>query len=165
MPGARRDDHTAIDFNVQIDKFMTEPKGIILYDGICILCSRWTRFVIARDPQGLFKFVPVQSDRGQAIAVSLGINPTEPETFAVQMAGKAFVKSSAIIAIVEQLPGWRWCRIFRIVPRPLLDWLYDRIARNRYRIFGKADTCIMPDAAMRQRFEDIETAQTRISGS
>ena len=140
---------------------MGAPAGLILYDSICILCSRWARFVIARDPDAQFRFVPIQGVKGREIARSLGIDPDEPDTFALILDGAALTKSAAIIAIAGRLQGWRWLRFLRVLPRAPLDWLYDRIARNRYRLFGKADSCILPDADIRDRFEDLESATAR----
>ena len=142
---------------------MDEPRGLILYDSVCILCSRWTRFVIRRDPQALFTFMPVQSSRGRALAQSLGIDSDRPESFVLVMDGKAFFKSAAVIEIVVRLPGWRWCSVFCYLPRAPLDWVYERIARNRYKIFGKARACILPDASIRSRFEDLDSAITEIA--
>ena len=142
---------------------MTVPRGIILYDSVCILCSRWTRFVIKRDSQALFTFMPIQGGKGRVLAQSLGIDPDEPESFALILNDKPYFKSAAVIKIVRQLRGWGWTSGFRYLPRAWLDWIYDRIARNRYKIFGKADSCILPDASMRARFEDLESAIVKTS--
>ena len=142
---------------------MDEPRGLILYDSVCILCSRWTQFVIRRDPLALFTFMPVQSGKGRALAQSLGIDPDRPESFALVLDGQAFFKSAAVIEIIARLPGWRWCSVFRYLPRVPLDWMYERIARNRYKIFGKAGACILPDASVRSRFEDLDSAITEIA--
>ncbi len=140
---------------------MEPVRGVILYDSVCILCSRWTRFVVARDPGAIFRFVPIQSGKGRAMALALDIDPDDPDTFALVLDGAALKRSAAIIAIVEQLVGWKWCRCLRYLPRTILDWLYDRIAKNRYSLFGKAQTCIVPDVKIRSRFDDLDSAMAR----
>ena len=124
---------------------------VILYDGVCIFCSRWVRFVIARDTTRRFRFTPIQSDYGTRLAKTFGIDPEDPDTNAVVHGGVAFMKSDAALTVLSHLPGWRWTRVLFAVPRPLRDAVYSLIARNRYRIFGKYETCFVPDADMRAR--------------
>jgi predicted DCC family thiol-disulfide oxidoreductase YuxK len=126
------------------------PEGTVLYDGVCVICSRWFRFVAARDPEARFRFTAVQDPLGQRLAAALGIDPVFPETNALVIDGTAWLKSDAGIEVLRRLPGWRWARHFRRIPRPLRDWLYDRVARNRYRLFGRTETCMVPDAALRR---------------
>ncbi len=122
---------------------MTElPDGTILYDGVCVLCSAWFRFVSRRDPAKQFTFVAIQHAR--AIAIAAGIDPDVPATNAVVLGGRVLVRSDAAIAVLMRLPGWRWVGALRRVPRPARDWLYDRVARNRYRLFGRLATCPAP---------------------
>jgi len=124
---------------------------VILYDGVCIFCSRWVRFVIARDTTRRFRFTPIQSDYGTRLAKTFGIDPEDPDTNAVVHGGVAFMKSDAALTVLSHLPGWRWTRALFAVPKPLRDAVYSLIARNRYRIFGKYETCFVPDADMRAR--------------
>ena len=124
---------------------------VILYDGVCIFCSRWVRFVIARDTTRRFRFTPIQSDYGTRLAKTFGIDPEDPDTNAVVHGGVAFMKSDAALTVLSHLPGWRWTRVLFAVPRPLRDAVYSLIARNRYRIFGKYETGFWPDADMRAR--------------
>ncbi|WP_376087182.1 thiol-disulfide oxidoreductase DCC family protein [Roseomonas sp. CCTCC AB2023176] len=126
------------------------PDGTILYDGVCILCSGFVRFVAARDG-GRFTFVPVQSPWGEAIARRHGISPDMPETNAVVLGGTIHFKSDAGMAVLGTLPGWGWARAGRMLPKPLRDWLYDRVARNRYRLFGRTETCELPPPGLRAR--------------
>lgn len=128
--------------------------GLVLYDGVCLLCSAWFRFVVERDPAARFRFAAVQGVYGRDLAVRLGIDPTDPETNAVILDGIAYLKSDAALAILTRLPGWSWCRHLRHVPRPVRDFLYDRIARNRYRLFGRTDACMIPDATLRLHLID-----------
>ncbi|PDT70891.1 thiol-disulfide oxidoreductase DCC family protein [Bradyrhizobium sp. C9] len=124
---------------------------VILYDGVCIFCSRWVRFVIARDTTRRFRFTPIQSGYGARLAKTFGIDPEDPDTNAVVHGGVAWMKSDAALTVLSHLPGWSWTRVLFGVPKPLRDAVYSLIARNRYRIFGKYETCFVPDADMRAR--------------
>jgi predicted DCC family thiol-disulfide oxidoreductase YuxK len=121
------------------------PDGTVLYDGVCVLCSTWFRFVAARDPAARFRFTPIQGDYGRGLAVHLGIDPDNPETNAVIIAGCAYLRSDAAIQILRRLPGWSWAALLLVVPRPARDWVYNAVARNRYRLFGRTETCMVPD--------------------
>jgi predicted DCC family thiol-disulfide oxidoreductase YuxK len=124
---------------------------VILYDGVCVFCSRWIRFVAARDKERRFRFTAVQSDYGERLARAFGIDPQDPDTNAVIHGGVAYLKSDGALTALSQLPRWSWMRAFLAIPRPLRDAAYNLIARNRYRIFGKYETCFVPDASMRAR--------------
>ncbi|WP_050383572.1 thiol-disulfide oxidoreductase DCC family protein [Bradyrhizobium pachyrhizi] len=124
---------------------------VILYDGVCIFCSRWVRFVIARDTARRFRFTPIQSGYGTRLAKTFGIDPDDPDTNAVVHGGIAYMKSDAALTVLSHLPGWRWTRTLFAVPKPLRDAVYSLIARNRYKTFGKYETCFVPDADMRAR--------------
>ncbi|GLS17495.1 hypothetical protein GCM10007874_05100 [Labrys miyagiensis] len=130
------------------------PDGLILFDGVCVLCSGMVHFVLPRDKAKHFRFIAIQTEAGQVLAKRFGIDPASPETVAVTHNGHALFKSDCAIAIGRRLPGWGWVAAFRLVPRPLRDFLYDRIARNRYSLFGKRDTCLMPTPEVRSRFID-----------
>ena len=124
---------------------------VILYDGVCVFCSRWIRFVAARDVEKRFRFTAIQSGYGTRLAQAVGINPDDPDTNAVIHGGEAFFKSDAALTVLSNLPGWRWTRALRALPKPLRDVVYGLVARNRYRIFGKYEACFVPDAEMRVR--------------
>src|SRR5687768_16322610 len=96
-------------------------QGLVLYDGVCVLCSNWFRFVAARDTERKFLFTAIQSERGRALALRLGIDPDNPATNAVLHDGQIFLRSDSALAVLSALPGWRWTRIFRAVPRPIRD--------------------------------------------
>src|SRR5262249_41318332 len=108
------------------------PDRVILFDGVCVLCSRWARFVIERDPEASFHFLAVREPYGRTLAERLGIDVEFPETNAVILTGCAYFKSDAAIEILSRLPFWRWARLVRIVPKALRDAGYDLIARNRH---------------------------------
>ncbi|MGY3531413.1 thiol-disulfide oxidoreductase DCC family protein [Bradyrhizobium sp. USDA 4452] len=124
---------------------------VILYDGVCIFCSRWVRFVVARDTTRRFRFTPIQSGYGTRLARTFGIDPDDPDTNGVVHGGIAWMKSDAALTVLSHLPGWGWTRVLFGVPKPLRDAVYSLIARTRYRIFGRYETCFVPDADMRVR--------------
>ena len=124
---------------------------VILYDGVCIFCSRWIRFVAVRDTAKRFRFTPIQSPYGTRLAQAFGIDPADPDTNAVVHGGVAYFKSDAALTVLSALPGWSWTRALFAAPKPLRNAVYNLIAQNRYRIFGKYDECFVPDAEMRAR--------------
>jgi predicted DCC family thiol-disulfide oxidoreductase YuxK len=124
---------------------------VILYDGVCVFCSRWVRFVAARDKEQRFRFTAIQSAYGTRLAQAFGINPGDPDTNAVVHGGVAYFKSDAALTVLGHLPRWGWVRALRFVPKPLRDAAYNLVARNRYRIFGKYEECFIPDAELRAR--------------
>jgi predicted DCC family thiol-disulfide oxidoreductase YuxK len=124
---------------------------VILYDGVCVFCSRWIRFVAARDSDARFRFTAIQSPYGTRLAQAFGIDPHDPDTNAVIHGGVAYFKSDAALTVLSHLPGWHWTRALFAAPKRLRDAVYDLVARNRYRIFGKYDACFVPDAAMQAR--------------
>jgi predicted DCC family thiol-disulfide oxidoreductase YuxK len=124
---------------------------VILYDGVCVFCSRWIRFIAARDKDRRFRFTAIQSPYGTRLARAFGIDPQDADSNAVIHGGVAWFKSDAALTVLGQLPGWGWTRALRAVPKPLRDAVYNLVARNRYRIFGKYEECFVPDAAFRDR--------------
>jgi predicted DCC family thiol-disulfide oxidoreductase YuxK len=124
---------------------------VILYDGVCIFCSRWVRFVARRDVERKFRFTAIQSAYGTRLAQAFGIDPADPDTNAVVHGGVARFKSDAALTVLSSLPGWRWTGALFAVPKPLRNAVYSLIARNRYRIFGKYEECFVPNAEMRAR--------------
>lgn len=129
-----------------------EPDGLILFDGVCVFCSRWVRFVIDHDPEQRFRFLPIQSEAGRALAIRYGIDPEAPQTNAVVWGGRIHFKSDAALTVLGALPKTRALAALKAVPRLLRDPAYDLIARNRYAIFGRTDACMVPSAEDRARF-------------
>jgi len=124
---------------------------VILYDGVCVFCSRWIRFVAKRDVKRRFRFTAIQSGYGTRLAQAFGIDPDDPDTNAVVHAGVAYFKSDAALTVLGALPGWGRVRALRAVPKPLRDAVYNLVARNRYRIFGRYQECFVPDAGFKDR--------------
>ena len=129
-----------------------EPDGLILFDGVCVFCSRWVRFVIDRDPERRFRFVAIQSEPGRVLATRFGIDPEAPQTNAVVWGGRIFFKSDAALTVLGKLAATRPLGWLKVVPKLLRDPVYDLIARNRYRIFGRTDACMIPSPEDRSRF-------------
>ena len=126
------------------------PDGTILFDGVCVLCSRFFKVVAARDHAIRFRFLPIQDSYGRELAASLGIDPDAPATNALILGGHVFTRSDSAIEVFRHLPFWRWIIILRAIPRPIRDRLYDLVARNRYRLFGRTATCMIPSPDLRR---------------
>ena len=124
---------------------------VILYDGVCVFCSRWIRFVAGHDRDKRFRFTAIQSPYGTRLAQAFGIDPQDPDTNAVIHGGIAYLKSDGALTVLGRLPGWGWTRVLFAVPKPLRDAVYNLVARNRYRIFGKYEACFVPDEEFRGR--------------
>src|SRR5258708_39076178 len=96
---------------------INSPHGLILFDGVCVLCSRGCRFVSKRDRRGYFRFVPIQLAEGRPLAQQLGIDPDHPDSFPFLASGQAYVKSDAVLRIARELPRWQWICVFHFIPR------------------------------------------------
>jgi predicted DCC family thiol-disulfide oxidoreductase YuxK len=131
------------------------PDGhpIIIFDGVCVLCSGSAQFVLRHDKQQRFRLLTAQSALGDALYVHYGLDPQNYETMILIADGIAYLKSEAGIRIAEGLGlPWSLAAALRILPRGLRDRLYDGIARNRYRIFGRREHCYLASEADRARF-------------
>jgi predicted DCC family thiol-disulfide oxidoreductase YuxK len=131
---------------------------LVLYDGVCGLCDRLLQFLLKHDHRAVFKFASLQSATGQAMVARCGGNPEELNSFYVfadyrTEDARVFRKSSAALFVAGEL-GWPWkaMRAAAILPTPVLDRLYDVIARTRYRLFGRHELCMMPRPEFRSRF-------------
>jgi len=131
------------------------PDNLILFDGVCNLCSALVQFVIRHDPAAKFHFAAIQSQVGREIFESHGLDPTDLQTFVFIADGRMFLRSDAAIEVVARFTGaWRIFRIFLFVPRVVRDSIYSTIARNRYRWFGRKEVCMMPTPEIKARFHD-----------
>ena len=106
---------------------------------------------VERDVDCRFRFTAIQSPYGTRLAQAFGIDPADPDTNAVIHGGAAYLNSDAALTVLGALPGWEWVRALRAVPKPLRDAVYNLVARNRHRIFGKYEECFVPDADVRAR--------------
>jgi predicted DCC family thiol-disulfide oxidoreductase YuxK len=140
---------------------IVKAPAIWLFDGVCMLCSGAVRYTLRREKAPTIRFVAIQSAEGRALASRHGIDPDEPMSFLFIENGQALAKSDGVLALARHLSGpARLAFIGRLAPRFVRDWLYDRIARNRYKLFGRSETCLRPDASLRDRFALPEEART-----
>lgn len=120
---------------------------VILFDGVCKLCNAWSNFIIKHDHQHVFKLCSVQSNEGQKILRHFGLSTEVYESMLVVEGNGVYQQSDAFFQVVAKLSyPWKFICVFRMVPKLLRNWIYDRIALNRYRLFGKYDTCLLPAA-------------------
>lgn len=126
---------------------------LIVFDGICVLCSGFVRMVVRLDRQGRFRFATAQSSFGEALFRKHGLRTDSYETNLVLIDGVAFTRLDSFVAVMSEL-GWPWraMKALLLLPRPLRDWLYDRVAKNRYALFGRKDSCDIPSPELRERF-------------
>ncbi len=131
---------------------MSDARPIILFDGVCVLCTANARFVLRHDRRGYFRLASVQSEAGQALCQRFGVDRDNPDTMLVIEGDRARRDSDAVLAIAEGL-GWPWRALgaLRAIPRDWRDAAYRRIARNRYQLFGKRDACWVPNSEDRER--------------
>lgn len=126
---------------------------VVLFDGVCKLCNGWARFLIRYDRSQRIRLATVQSPEGQALLAWAGMPQDQFDTMAVIRDNRYWLRSDAFFEVVAQLPGiWRPLGLLRLCPRSLRDWAYDRIALNRYRLFGKYDHCLIPTPDHERRF-------------
>ena len=124
-----------------------------MFDAVCKLCNRWSRFIIRFDKLHRFKLCSVQSEQGQAILQWLGYPLDYFETMLLVQGNHSLDKSSAFLEITRQLPfPWPLLMVTKILPLAVRDWCYDRIALNRYKLFGKYDSCVLVTADHENRF-------------
>lgn len=127
-------------------------KRIILFDGECHFCDSSVQFIIKRDPKGVFYFSSLQSDAGKELLKKYGVSE-DVETMFLIDEEKVYDKSSAALRICRHLKGfWKLCYGLIIIPKPIRDVVYDVIAKNRYRWFGKKESCTLPPPSVRKRF-------------
>jgi len=125
---------------------------VILFDGECNFCDQSVQFIIKRDPQGIYKFASLQSEIGQNLLKQYNI-PADIDSFILIDGIKWFGKSSAALHVCKNLSGlWRAFHFLLIIPTPIRDFFYDIIAKNRYKWFGKKDSCLLPSPEIRKRF-------------
>jgi predicted DCC family thiol-disulfide oxidoreductase YuxK len=136
----------------------TQATHLVLFDGVCGLCSGFVQFVIAHDRRGAFAFASLQSAAGRAMVARWGRNPDDLASFYVvadfRTADARFLAKGAAALFVADQCGWPWraASVARLLPNAILDRGYDCVARNRYRIFGRREACVVPSAALRHRF-------------
>ena len=122
---------------------MLNNKNILLFDGFCNLCSRLVNFIIKRDKKAKFLFLSLQSASGQSLLKKFGLPTDDFDSVVYIRSDKYFLKSSAILHILKEMGGiWKLFFIFIIVPNFIRDFIYKIIAKTRYKIFGRHDSCV-----------------------
>lgn len=133
-------------------------KNLIVFDGTCIFCSAFFRFIVKHDRSQSFYFATAQSPLGQALYKALNLPLTEFETNLVITNGVIHQGLDAFAAAMAALPRpWRTVKLLRHLPNRVKNAIYKPIAHNRYRIFGRYDACLIPDAALKSRFLTLPT--------
>jgi len=129
-------------------------KKIILFDGVCNLCDSTVQFLIKRDKKDIFRFVAIQSDLGQEIIQHIGIDTSKTDSIILYIPGEAYYyKAEAALKIGKELGGvYSLLSIFTLLPKILSNGVYDFIARNRYKWYGKKDACMIPTPSMKAKF-------------
>lgn len=131
----------------------TDNKALILFDGVCNLCNGSVNFILTRDNKDIFRFVPLQSEMGRKLTSKLKIDAKESDTVILIEGDSYWTRSEAALRIVKKLPGlWPLVYGFVIVPKCIRDFIYNIIARNRYRWFGKRENCMVPDSNITSKF-------------
>ena len=136
------------------DEVSPSPRGdLIIFDGVCNLCEASVNFIIRHDAAGVFRFVPSQSELGAALQQQYGVNTASLDTVVLIQDGQIYTQSDAGVRIASAFDGpWRLLGLARWVPRPLRNWVYRRIANNRYAWFGRKEVCLIPTPEVRRRF-------------
>lgn len=130
-----------------------ERVAVVLFDGVCNLCNGWVRFIIPRDPNGIFRFAAQQSPAGQAIIEDHVIGAGELSSVILIEDDAIYLESDAVLRILARLGSpWSWIAVLRIIPRRVRDACYRFIAKHRYQWFGRTEACQIPSANERSRF-------------
>jgi predicted DCC family thiol-disulfide oxidoreductase YuxK len=138
-----------------------ESNLIVLYDGVCGLCNRLNKFLLKRDTHDRFRFASLQSDLARTLLERHGVDSHDLDTVYVVLdhdrpGERVLSESDAIIHALTQLDGvWKLTGVGRVLPKFLRDGMYRMVARNRYRIFGKHESCMLPDPRHRHKFLEI----------
>lgn len=128
------------------------PRHLAVMDAQCALCARGARWIARHDRREEFRILPIQTPLGAALLRHYGMEPDDPNSWLYLTEGRAYSSLDAMIRVGERFGGlWRALSVLRLLPRPVQDWLYARVARNRYRLLGRTDMCALPDPALRKR--------------
>jgi len=126
---------------------------IILFDGVCNLCNSSVQYVIKRDKKDRFRFTVLQEEPGLSLIEEFNIDSSKTDSIILLTKGKVYTKSSAALRIAKQIGGvTSLLYIFILVPPFIRNWMYDYIAKNRYKWYGKKDVCMIPSPELRSKF-------------
>ncbi len=135
--------------------------AIVLYDGVCGLCNRLNQFLLKRDTHDRFRFASLQGKFAQDLLRRHGADARDLDTVYVaidygQPNERLLARSDAILHVLAQLDGiWKWARVGQVLPKVLRDGIYKVVAQNRYRVFGKHESCLLPEPKHREKFLDV----------
>lgn len=125
---------------------------VVVMDGECVLCTFGARLIARFDRAGAFRICRAQTALGQSLLRHYGLTPSDPESWLYLVDGQAYTSLDALIRAGRRVGGAGWLlQVLRLLPRVVQDFMYRKIARNRYRWFGRANLCAMPDPALRAR--------------
>jgi predicted DCC family thiol-disulfide oxidoreductase YuxK len=128
-------------------------QNLILFDGVCNFCNAAVQMVVAIDHHQIFKFASIQSELGQQLYRQHGLDPDDIQTLMLVDGDRALTKSDAVLAVLSRLEGgWQLLAAFQALPQPLRDWAYTEFAHQRFRLFGRRETCMVPTPELRSRF-------------
>jgi len=132
---------------------MPSSNPILLFDGVCNLCNGFVQFIVKRDPEGIFQFASLQSDAGQELMKQHGFNPDEINTVILVEEDRVYTRSDVPLRVVQKFSGlWPMLYVFVIIPKAIRDAIYNWVAQNRYKWFGKKDQCMIPTPELKSRF-------------
>ncbi|MEZ6235105.1 MAG: thiol-disulfide oxidoreductase DCC family protein [Phycisphaerales bacterium] len=165
MPEQARDHDAAPSVPDALDQANeADTHPVVLFDGVCNLCNSSVQWIIRRDRRALFRFASLQSEAARRLLERHAPGRTLPDSVVLVAEGRVLVKSSAALGVARRLgPPWSLAMAAWIVPRPVRDWVYAWVARNRYRWFGKREACMVPSAALRGRFLESGAAPSEPS--
>lgn len=132
-----------------------DEKPVVLFDGVCNLCTGAVQFIIERDPTGVFRFASLQSEAGQELLARFDLPTDDFDSFVLVEGNDYYTKSSAALRVAKRLGGaYALLYPFRFVPRVIRDGVYDLVADHRYQVFGRKEQCMMPTPELESRFLD-----------
>jgi predicted DCC family thiol-disulfide oxidoreductase YuxK len=126
---------------------------VILFDGVCNLCNGSVLFILNRDPSGIFRFAPLQSETGKNLLSKFVLPNDKFDSIILVENNEYYLRSTAALKILQRLGAlWKTVYVFMLVPRPVRDYIYDIVARNRYKWYGKRAECMIPSSDIESRF-------------
>ena len=128
-------------------------KHVIIFDGVCNFCNSSVNFIINHDHKNVFIFAPLQSPTAEKLIAEYDVKDVGFDTFLLIKNGECYFRTNAALEITKDFNGfWRFLNIFRVIPRPIRDYFYRLFARNRYAIFGRTDSCMIPTSELKSKF-------------
>lgn len=132
---------------------MVKEQPVVLFDGVCNLCNSAVQWIIKHDPNAKVKFASLQSDKGKELIKRSSVSIGEMKSMVLIEKNKIYVKSTAVLKVCKYLKGiWKLGIMLLIIPRPIRDLVYEWIAKNRYKWFGKRNDCMIPTKQLKDRF-------------